>query len=71
MAKDATTVGRTYQRDDGALMVEVRPGQFVNEDVAANLGLKNKASPTSQEKGAPNRGRRQRGTPKGQGSAKR
>ena len=71
MANDATMVGRMYRRDDGALMVEVRPGQFINEEVAANLGLKNKASPTSQEKRAPNCGQRQRRTPKGQGSAKR
>ena len=63
MAND-TMVGRTYRRDDGALMVEVQPGQFVNEEVAANLV--NKASPTSQEKPAPNRGRRQLRTPKEQ-----
>jgi hypothetical protein len=39
MAKNATTDCRTYQRDDGVLMVEVRPGQFINEEAAAKLGL--------------------------------
>jgi hypothetical protein len=39
MAKNATTDCRTYQRDDGVLMVEVRPEQFINEEAAAKLGL--------------------------------
>jgi hypothetical protein len=30
----------TYQRDDGVVMVELRPGQFVNEAVAERLGIK-------------------------------
>jgi hypothetical protein len=28
-----------YIRDDGAVMVEVRPGQFINEAAAISLGL--------------------------------
>jgi hypothetical protein len=28
---------RTYRRDDGVVMVEVAPGQFVNERVASVL----------------------------------
>jgi hypothetical protein len=28
-----------YIRDDGAVMVEVRPGQFINEAAAIGLGL--------------------------------
>jgi len=29
MAKGAKSENRTYRRDDGVLMVEVRPGQFI------------------------------------------
>jgi hypothetical protein len=36
---DTTLERKTYRRDDGALMVELRPGQFINEELAANLGL--------------------------------
>ena len=72
MAKDARLVGRMYRRDDGAMMVEVRPGRFINEQMAANLGLKNKAPLSlSREERAGNRERRQLRTPKGQGLAKR
>ena len=41
MADGTTSERKTYRRDDGALMVEVRPGQFVNEELAANWGLIN------------------------------
>ena len=37
MTKDPHLKRRTYRRDDGVLMVELRPGQFVNEHVAASL----------------------------------
>jgi hypothetical protein len=37
MTKDAQLKRRTYRRDDGVLMVELRPGQFVNERVASLL----------------------------------
>ena len=37
MTKDAQFKRRTYRRDDGVLMVELRPGQFVNERVASLL----------------------------------
>jgi hypothetical protein len=30
----AETSKKTYRRDDGTLMVEIRPGYFVNEHVA-------------------------------------
>ena len=59
MSKDAALLGKMYQRDDGALMVEVRPGQFVNEEVAANLGLRNKVPPPSPEALSGNHERRQ------------
>lgn len=28
-----------YLRDDGVLMVEMRPGQFINKEAAVRLGL--------------------------------
>ena len=37
MTKDAQLKRRTYRRDDGVLMVELQPGQFVNERVASLL----------------------------------
>jgi hypothetical protein len=37
MTKNDQTKRRTYRRDDGVLMVELRPGQFVNERVASLL----------------------------------
>ena len=33
------TKAHFYVRDDGELMVEVRPGQFVNKATALRLGL--------------------------------
>ena len=39
MAKDTTLERKTYRREDGALMVEIRPGQFINGELAASLGL--------------------------------
>ena len=39
MAKDEQSETRTYRRDDGALMIEVRPGQFISESAAAAFGL--------------------------------
>ena len=39
MADDATSKRKTYRREDGALMVEIRPGQFVNGELAVSLGL--------------------------------
>ena len=39
MAKDTASDRKTYRRDDGVLMVEIGPGQFVNEELAANLGF--------------------------------
>jgi hypothetical protein len=38
MPKQAKRVSRYYLRDDGQLMVEVQPGEFVSE-TAARLGL--------------------------------
>ena len=44
---------RHYRRDDGALMIEVRPGQFVNEQMAARLGFQSAAeSKKTRVKGA-------------------
>lgn len=37
MTKNDQHKRRTYRRDDGVLMVELRPGQFVNERVASML----------------------------------
>ena len=44
MAKDTTLERKTYRREDGALMVEIRPGQFINGELAASLGLIKPAS---------------------------
>jgi hypothetical protein len=30
---------KTYTRDDGAVMVEIRPHQYVEESMAERLGL--------------------------------
>ena len=38
MPKQAKRVSAYYLRDDGQLMIEVQPGQFVSE-TAARLGL--------------------------------
>ena len=38
MPKQAKQVSSYYLRDDGQLMVEIRPGEFVSE-TAARLGL--------------------------------
>ena len=46
MAKDEQSETRTYRRDDGALMIEVRPGQFISESAAAALGLLKKSGLT-------------------------
>jgi hypothetical protein len=37
MNKNDQSKRRTYRRDDGVLMVELQPGQFVNERVASLL----------------------------------
>jgi hypothetical protein len=39
MTREAKSENRTYRRDDGAVMIEVRPGQFISENAAAALGL--------------------------------
>ena len=44
MAKDTTLERKTYRREDGALMVEIRPGQFINGELAAKLVLIKPAS---------------------------
>jgi hypothetical protein len=31
---------KSYTRDDGALMIEIRPHVYVEEEIAATLGLK-------------------------------
>lgn len=31
--------GTSYQRDDGTIMVEVRPGEYANSNIAAGLGI--------------------------------
>ena len=64
MAKEQSEK-RTYHRDDGALMIEVRPGQFISENAAAALGLLqqsglNPAKPASDSR----RGGRQVNRPK-------
>ena len=65
MAKDEQSVTRTYRRDDGALMIEVRPGQFISESAAGALGLlkhsgRNPTKPGSDSR----RGGRQMNRPK-------
>jgi hypothetical protein len=37
MNKNDQSRRRTYRRDDGVLMVELQPGQFVNERAASLL----------------------------------
>jgi len=37
MGKGGQSKQKSYRRDDGVLMIEVRPGQFVNERVASLL----------------------------------
>jgi hypothetical protein len=32
-----TNDAKTYRRDDGVLMIEVQPGQFINERAASNF----------------------------------
>ena len=67
MTRDAKSENRTYRRDDGALMIEVRPGQFISESSAAALGL---LKPSGLKQAKPNadertsRGRRQMNQPK-------
>ena len=61
MAKDITSDRKSYLRDDGVLMVEVRPGQFINEELAGRLGLIKPASSAVTLKDTPaSRQRRQR-----------
>ena len=63
MAKETTSERNTYRREDGALMVEIRPGQFFNEELAANLGLIRQSSPDASMQATPaTRQRRQRMT---------
>ena len=62
MTRDAKSEDRTYRRDDGALRIEVRPGQFISESAAAALGLLKQAGPNSVKSNADERtsgGRRQ------------
>ena len=37
MGKGGQSKQKSYRGDDGVLMIEVRPGQFVNEGVASLL----------------------------------
>jgi hypothetical protein len=41
---------RSYRRDDGVLMIEVRPGEFVNERVASLLKSERIAAGTSSRR---------------------
>ena len=60
MAKETTSERKTYRREDGALMVEIRPGQFINEELAA---LIRQSSPDASMQATPaTRQRRQRMT---------
>ena len=51
MASDA----KTYRRDDGVLMIEVEPGQFINERAAAAFGNR-KQSKDNRDTHPPKRG---------------
>ena len=63
MTKDTTPDRKTYRRDDGALMVENWPGQFVNEEArAANLGFIQPKDTPTQDTSA--RRQRRKGTSK-------
>ena len=46
MAKDEQSETRTYRRDDRALMIEVRPGQFISESARPLLVCSNRADST-------------------------
>ena len=46
MPKQAKRVSAYYLRDDGQLMIEVQPGQFVSE-TAARLGIISSSEPAS------------------------
>ena len=45
MASDA----KTYRRDDGVLMIEVQPGQFISERAASTIGLLKKTADTKAQ----------------------
>jgi hypothetical protein len=63
MTKDTTSKRKTYRREDGALMVEIRPGQFINGDLAVSLGLiKQTAIDATVQNTPASRQRRQRTT---------
>ena len=63
MAKEATSARKTYRREDGSLMVEIRPGQFVNGELAVSLGLINPTSIDATPQNTPaSRQRRQQAT---------
>ena len=63
MAKEQSET-RTYHRDDGALMIEVRPGQFISESAAAVLGLLKQSGHDPNRRESPRRGGRQLQRPK-------
>jgi hypothetical protein len=62
MTKDTTSKRKTYRREDGALMVEIRPGQFINGDLAVSLGLIKQTAIDALQNTPASRQRRQRTT---------
>jgi hypothetical protein len=52
MASDA----KTYRRDDGVLMIEVEPGQFISEKAASLFGNIKSTTDNNKAKRTPKRG---------------